>query len=973
MEQRIILNTTTPDHRCPTQETRPRFSWRLARGADTLRSIATYSLKAVALNSGQNAEEALRANRPVLEASRIRQTFLEFPATTQSLAPGRAYAYRVSAHDIAGKLLGVSNVGLFFVESSDLPVRLADLLCCQGSLLSEGIMAWQRAYGNPQFNATAKSCLEQTGSVFLSGSHDAGDAVYQVVNGSLEGGKRYAVRFCARLIDKGLDYVKFTVLAFNGTLPTSGSHPAPNSSIQIIGQTGRIASTEWRHIMLPPWRAPRNFSGIAVYATTDDSRDHGLGTGELAGICLAEHTGDGCGGFADVAAAAGRVVLPENLQRYADPDSEPQATPVSFGRGRVVDMAGAMFDAGGNLAWYQTDDPCLSFGGELPSGAVEEAEQPVDLGDGYTLDDVEKATEHILNALGKEWDLTNFQPIPPEEPQRCATLRPDQDKPFAGRDIIFIHGLQPGHVMKQIARRYEIETSGSSSISAGIEDRYPESDLAQGFYGAAARNYWSSHITRFLGSVDQPSNRYLIVSFNSNQRLVENVHAVLSQIRNAMNDGTGVVFRDDDRRKSACFGRDCAIVTHSTGALVADVALSLAAQTGSSNWVQAFLGAVAYIPQRVAAHVSLHGAIAGSELAALALVGANVLGVVAPHLDGVVDMGIADINQAQTLGPRWLRSGLAGFNREVNTVLDLADAMTDNLVVYARHAVTVVNNSILVDLAPLVAKIVWGDTINATPTPTLTVAGGHPLSPTNPQTIAKIPLRGFDDGVVNTCSQSASPSLVHPDTYAYVQPALRLFDMGLPPARSLLYFADQYHGSGLSAYGSTPWLSPSGMLQPVASAPAPLARYANHHTFLQSASDHNDPVDPPGAAHGIHEYDRTLAERNYEETLAITDPVVFTSGLVNPAIADLVRECVRGMDLLIDLRIPIPRFTLVPPSVTITIQRLSISIPIWRRRYHHLKASADCYPWTEPSELATFLPAQEPLGECDYVYRFVLR
>ena len=53
MEQRIILNTTTPDHRCPTQETRPLFSWRLARGADTLRSIATYSLKAVALNSGR--------------------------------------------------------------------------------------------------------------------------------------------------------------------------------------------------------------------------------------------------------------------------------------------------------------------------------------------------------------------------------------------------------------------------------------------------------------------------------------------------------------------------------------------------------------------------------------------------------------------------------------------------------------------------------------------------------------------------------------------------------------------------------------------------------------------------------------------------------------------------------------------------------------------------------------------------------
>jgi len=972
-----LLQTITPDHKCPIHDRRPAFAWRPARGQHLPRKPVTYSLRVVTLSPGEDAEKALTARRPILELTGIGKTSLDFPTRAKALTANQAYAYRVTAHDLSGQLVGNSNIGLFFIESGDLPFRLSDLLCCQSSLPKEGVAGWQIAYGSPQIQVDGKGCLEQSGRIVMSGSREHGDAIYQITNGPLSAGRRYAFRFCARLVAKELDHIQFKLLAFNGSLPTSGNHPMPSSDIQVIGETSPIRNDDWAYVLLPPWQAPRDFTGVAILATTAAAPDAGRGSGEIAGICLVEVSGDDCGQVVNVTTVNGKIVLEERLQQYADPDHEPQANPVDFSHGSVVDMIGDMFDADGNLSWYQGNDPCVSLGGELPPDAAETDEEAIDLGGGYTLEDIEKMTEPILSEIGKKPDLQRFKPIPPEEPQRCSPFRPDKKKPFGGRDIIFIHGFQPGHVIKQIARRYDLDTAGSSSVDEEIEARYPDANLTTGFYGEAAQSYWRYHIGRFLGDGEQPNNRYLIASFNSNQRLIENVHAILKQIRDAMNDGTNVVYHQDDRRQARCFGRDCVIVTHSTGALVADVALSLAAQSANVFWLREFLGDVAYIPRRVATHISLHGAISGSELGALAVVGANTLAAAAPGIDGAVDIGIADVNSAQTLGPQWLRDGLAGFNREVNTVLSLADTMTDNLLVYAGHAVTVVNNSILVDLAPLVAKLLWGEIIGATPVPTLTVAGGHPLDPTSLQTAAKIPLRGFDDGVVNTNSQSASPSLLHPDTFSYMPPAARIFDMGLHPARSLLYFADQYKGPGRAAFGSVPWLSPSGMVQPVDGTLGPAPRYGNHYPFIQSASDHMAPISPPTPPQGTHEYHRTAGQRNYEETLVIADSFVLASGLVNPAIANMVQAWVRGMDLVIRLRIPIPRFTLSPPAFTMDILRVTVILPLWRRRYHLLKSSTAGYPWNPVSNdlsgLGAFLANSEPRGECDFVYQFVLR
>ncbi len=970
-----LLKTVYPHHSFPVPTTRPTFHWRSSRKAA---DIDHYALKVIALKEKQDAAEALRRNQPVLALNQLTHTSIDYPCDTKPLRHGSTYAYQLSAYDRRGKVVSHSNIGMFYIEPDNLPFSLSELLCCDDGLLKNNITAWQPAYGAPNFSPRSTGCLGEKGTITLTGNAVHGDAVWQATSDPLQAGKRYSIHFCARFIPKQDDYVKLRVFAFNGTLPNSGAHPSTTAEIQIIGETSRLTTESWTRIMLPPWQAHHDFDHVAILAVTDEANDPHVGYGEISDICLSTYTGKDCGLTADVLAADGTIDLPDSLAQYADPNSEPATASVNFGRGAAKDMLGDMFGTDGSLRWYQKNDPCASFGGNVPPGLVEQAEQPYDLGADYKLDDVAAGMKEILEILGNEpKKREHFKPIPPVKNQCCDEFRPHKNKPFGGRDIIYLHGFQPKHVADQILRRYEVDTGSTTEIDAGIEDRYPVADLTAGFYGKAATRYWRCHIQHYLGSLDTPSNRYLVCSFNSNQRVIENVHAVLRQIRDAMSEGKGVVYSEKDPRKAKCFGQNAIIISHSTGALVADVALAMASFSEDDTTIRDYLGDVSYIPKHFDCHVSLHGAIAGSELASLAVVGANVLAGVAPTIDGAVDVGISGAGIADSVAPQWIRDALTGFRRDVTSINNALDTLTDELVVFARHAVQVVNGSVLVDLSSVGAKLLWGETIEKMPVPVLTVAGGHPLS------ISKIPLRGFDDGVVNTNSQSGSPSFLHPDQYTYTPPALHIFDMGIPLERSSLFFIDQYEGIGKSAYGSIPFISPTGMLQPVGNTPLSLPRYHNHFTFLQSASDHQSPIDDPITAgdancggpldHLLTEYNPTLMRHNYEETLVVTDSFVFTSGLVNPNIISLVNVCTRGVDLIITLRFLVPRFTLIPPSFTFQTLTLTFTIPVWRRTYFTLQLTGSCAPWDMPSEIDSFISNTEPKQETDYVYEFVLR
>ena len=148
------------------------------------------------------------------------------------------------------------------------------------------------------------------------------------------------------------------------------------------------------------------------------------------------------------------------------------------------------------------------------------------------------------------------------------------------------------------------------------------------------------------------------------------------------------------------------------------------------------------------------------------------------------------------------------------------------------------------------------------------------------------------------------------------------------------YFGEQSKGVLGAAYGSIPWLSPAGMVQPVAAFASPSPRYANHFPFLQSASEH---------MHSFSDdltYVATAGASNIEECLAVENNFVFENELVNPNILNEVTRRIRGQDLVITFKIPYPvvDYSQFPPLVSWESYTFSITIPLWRRTYDTLSS-----------------------------------
>lgn len=954
----------SPASDCPQEQRRPAFSWTPLRPEG--RKVI-YSLRLVALKEKQDAEKALRSNEPLFSQQNIRGTNLRYPEHLPELPDNAVYAWQVSAFDAAGspsKPLGQSDIGLFFIPLQNMRFSLQSLLCCGQNLLKEEGNSWVAAYGAPGINPRQGGCFQSTGVMELKGNRQGGDAVQQQLGAAKQftKGKRYQVSFCARAYPKQVDYIRFRVLAFNESLPNTGLHPQPEADIAVIGESANIRATEWGRYFFPAWQAPKGFSHIAILAITDEDAPVGfLANGALANICL-EITED-CGFTAAEVGLSDPAIIPEEINGMLQSGSPPQTQDVSFGQGALIDLFGYPFDEVGQSTWYTAGDDCFSIGGSVPPEAQDKdkEENLFELPGGLPIDDFEKGLEKYGEWPGFQMKFPDWGRVPPEKVKDC---RPnyDKNKPFSGRDIIYVHGLRPDHIYQNIIKS---DRTGYLSMVASatgflnpntlddaLTQKWPEARdefFEGGFYHQQAKNYFYPHIQHFLGDTLNPTNRFLIVSYNSSQRLAENLHAIFWQISRAMNEGEGVVYAENDSRGADCFGQDYVLISHSTGALVMDAGLAVAQQSETDADIRSAFGEVQYLARRAKTHISLHGAIAGSELAGLAVVGANVAALTATGGDIGVDVGIAVDNGLES-GLQMVVDALTGLNTAGTTnntdVFEaFMDAATDSAVVLTQNTVTIVNNSILVDLTPSIAKLMWGSFLNQAPAPVLTVAGGHPGA-VDHSLATKWVLRGLDDGVVGTNSQSGSPSLIHPDFYGYLLPSGRIYDMGIAPQRATIFFADQYLTPALAAYGSFPYLAPDGMVQPVAIAPAPSPRYNNHFPFIQSTADHNHPMAPTMA------YLPTFGASNTEESLVVENNFLFTSGLVNPEILSSMQQTVRGQDLILTFNITYPVFSFPPPSFSWQQSTFILTVPLWRRTYRRLSDG-----WKET----------------DYVYRFVLR
>jgi hypothetical protein len=678
----------------------------------------------------------------------------------------------------------------------------------------------------------------------------------------------------------------------------------------------------------------------------------------------------------------GTVVLPPNV----DMDSPPNFEYVDQELGDVADLypgADTTLDT-----WCQKY-PCKpAIGGAVPN----EAENPdIDI----QLQDkkVDANTEEInkeVTAWEKEiaekeaetarkWKGPAAPKYTPPGKPYSPPNKPGIKYAFGGRDIVFVHGLKLEHVLDRIQGKPEAQVNWKQPTSFPASTDNPE--FYTGYYKKRAELTWrgsshfvqGGHIEEFLRSKGY-YNRYLVVSYNCSERLDVAVRSILAQIGDAMTYGTGVV---DPANLTGPPPRNFGtpsfvIVSHSTGGLVTDVALTAAAQIPSLQ--------ADYIPKYCKAHIAAHGAHRGSRLATAAIV-----------LSGYT----------ATAAPSWLWPMLW-------TILGQIHPPASNIPT-SPYGFQTFASSILLDLVPSVAQQRWGPYIHDVPVRTLTVVGAHP---TFLRPFKFVLLPGFDDGVANIDSQAANPNnnLVWPSGFRTNAAGLgQNFDLGVfglgqnfsvpvsiggnlvnfsvnisntslnSPSRAVNYYVNQKidrissPGNVLGfpqpfffASGATPYISPTGMLQTIEAEYAsgsgavplsanPLNRNPNIFSFLQSASDHfkgthDQVMGFNGVLYGNSPiYDTANGERNFEETRVITDSAVYASyampygdnqPLLRPQNLPPVKERIRGL------------------RVTFTIKffkkKWTKTYWVWKRRYH-------------------LLDEWETKRQFDYVYESVLK
>ncbi len=751
---------------------------------------------------------------------------------------------------------------------------------------------WGTGYGAPKFlNTSGEGCFDP-GYAELSGNQLTGDAVVQnfPIANKIVKGKRYVLQVAVKFkqAPPGPNYCRIRAVAWNTTMGFAGSHPAPGSDVAIIGRSGRIRECgTWSIVEFPVWIANKDFRNIALSAFTDDNSVSKI---LIDNVSLCEvATGGDCEEL-ELDASGNPIVpnyfggLPPGLSCPVEPEPED-----SYDNGSLFDLYNDLYGYDGTTNWYaNASDKCFSLGGFIPK----EVNQ-------FNCDDSLKALGIKISCeeLQKRLDNPNLTKVPiikssnlPVIPTPLNGACPNVSLPnavemaFKGRDIIFIHGLQLDHLCDR--------ANGVAGAKANWPDQPQE--FFSGYYNSVALANFMPHILHYLPQKGN-MNRYLVVSYNCSQSAEIAAHCVLSQIREAMDSGKGVVMQSpNDPRGTSCFGREYIFISHSTGALVADIALAIANMTKTNAMMKTKWGDIGLLSDRCKGRVSFRGAFGGSNLATL-----------------LVDLQIdADLSM---IASRILTKNICNTN--------LSYGVHQNMVL----------NSVLVDLVPKLTRSRWSTYLKAVPVPVIEISSGHPTEIT-PPFLKKIMHPGFDDGVLTMdCSGGNSDFIARnqPSRYRATKSA-RVFDMGQSLLRAVFYFRDQEISvsSKEFATGVTPYLSPTGMVQPVDHALVLPSRYANHYSFLQSSSEHwleNK--------YGTGRYAPTKEDfsNNWEEQLVVENASLFNNGIVSPGIVGEMRETIKEKVIYYPaLRI---KFVKGIPRPIIVWKKYYI----WKRTYHMMR------------------------------------
>lgn len=750
---------------------------------------------------------------------------------------------------------------------------------------------WTSGYGSPTVinnpNDPNEGFIEM-GYIKLSGNVSNGQSVMQSLdpNNKIIAGKKYKLSVAVRFLNSqnSIDYGKIRATAFNGSIYSStGVHPNASTDVAIIGRSSKIKDcNDWSVIEFPVWTANKDFLNIAINAFTNDGQNATL---LIDNVTICESVQENCNevqvdenGNPIMPAGFGDVTSGFNCQAVAEEDN--------YYNGSLQDLYPGY--NGTTDLYTQNSNSCYSIGGTLPQDI-----------NNYSCDDSLKAAginmtcEELQALLNQEFVPTEIKknimpPIAPVANKICDRPMPKnmESMPFKGRDIIYIHGLQMDHIVDRANGEH------------GATGRWPnnQSEYFSGYYKNVATNNMLPHIFHFLRNRGN-LNRFIIVAYDCSETAEVAVNAVLTQIREAMENGTGVQSDPSDPRGKNCFGRDFVMISHSTGAIIADVALSIANKTKTNINLKMQYGDIGLISDRCKGRVSIQGAYSGSNLAKLACIGAQSF----PELFGLAVAAIA-FHPIST--------------QTINTI-----ASTPNIIA----------NSILVDLVPEITRSRWGSYINDISVPVLTLAGGHPSAILGPLKYNILP--GFDDGVLTMdCANGNNNPLSFGPSSFNTTPS-KLFDMGIPLIRAINYYKDQKISDGVFAAASTAYLSPTGMVVPVNSINMnPQNHFNNHYSFVQASKEHWFATTEPGSGNTPCDYKQTLfgGSTNNEEVLVVSNSSLYTPGLINPAIISQMGETIK------DLHIDYPWLKIVYRR---GIPRLSViwkKFYIWKRTYHKL-------------------------------------
>lgn len=945
--ENIELVFPTPN--CPVTMRNPIFKWKSIQTKFD-NALIRNEIILVEMNTNDSTMDDFNKRKVIFTLKDIKGDSLNYPKDGPNLEMKKLYGWQIKQY-IKNKLLYSSNPMPFYIIDYKLPFNINEVSCCNNNIitngtfengLTEGILGqrgivdnWDLGYGKPEIIASDEGCGSR-GYIRLKGSKKTGACIVQDLQSpKIKQGKKYRFSACIRLSNKNqiTNYAYIKVIAYNGNLPSSIQHPVPSSTIATMGWSGKIMQKDWITFSLDAWTAPKDFDKIGIYCFSDS--DDVMSVCELDKICLTE---------TKEVRSCGDYTYNEDGQPEIDASVMSNAqnqvtTYYEENRGKLIDLYQyEKYD--GTTSFYQLNDDCASIGGQIPDANMKfNADEALkELGFNGGTEELEKILKTQYTDTSKK---TKLKPISPISNTECKiSYNPNQNLPFSGRDIIFVHGLKLEHLCARASKN-------SGAIKNWPTDK--SEFYSGGYYNKVAVDGWKDHIQEWLRSRGH-NNRFLIVSYNCSQRADVGAHAILTQIRDAMDTGEGVDFIKEDPRGRRCFGRDAVIISHSTGAIVVDIAMSIAEKSKHNATIQKRFGNIGFIPNNMKLHVALHGAFNGSSLASLYIAAQNVTGL-------------------SSLTNHFVCKDISGNP-------------------YNTKAIAL--QSILIDLQPSIANTLWRPFVSSTPVATITVAGGHAHGTYELPATINIPMHpGFDDGVLTMGCQSANPFIETSGTpVGFIRHSWlpRLYDMGTAKAnssRANKYFLNQTYGTLFSPFvagASTAFLSPTGMVQPVLSIPPisnPENRITNHYSFLQTASDHykgprgkkeGSPLSHNGEGYDPNNHNTTSgfrylnydysddSGRHWEESLVITDPVVYSKGYINPSIKSLPQETIKGEYLDFDVYGPQFSFKCCPkPKFKFWWGPMfHVKFTIWERKYHLMSDSdTEC--------------------EAGYVYKYVLR